>query len=70
MIGNVESDELKGLLPRIVDNLFSSIMDSPSNLEFTVKCSFMEIYMERVRDLLEPTNDNLPIKEDKTRGFI
>ncbi|RUS19784.1 kinesin heavy chain [Endogone sp. FLAS-F59071] len=37
-------------------------------MEFTVKVSFMEIYMERVRDLLAPQNDNLPIHEDKTHG--
>lgn len=27
-------------------------MESPSNLEFTVRVSYMEIYMEKVRDLL------------------
>jgi len=27
-------------------------MDAPSTIEFTVKVSFMEIYMERIRDLL------------------
>jgi kinesin family protein 5 len=27
-------------------------MAAPSNLEFTVKVSYMEIYMEKVRDLL------------------
>ena len=33
-------------------------MDAPSNLEFTVKVSFMEIYMEKVRDLLNRTYIN------------
>ncbi len=28
----------------------------------------MEIYMERIRDLLDPTRQNLEIHEDKTRG--
>jgi kinesin family protein 5 len=28
----------------------------------------MEIYMEKIRDLLAPSNDNLSIHEDKTRG--
>ncbi|KAI8645736.1 P-loop containing nucleoside triphosphate hydrolase protein [Parasitella parasitica] len=43
-------------------------MAAPSNLEFTVKVSYMEIYMEKVRDLLNPSMDNLPIHEDKTHG--
>lgn len=28
----------------------------------------MEIYMERIKDLLAPQNDNLSIHEDKQRG--
>ena len=30
--------------------------------------SYIEIYMERVRDLLNPVNDNLSVREDKRRG--
>ena len=30
---------------------------------------YVEIYMERVRDLLDPTKQNLSIREDKTRGI-
>lgn len=52
MMGDVENDETKGLTPRIVQNLFEHICNSSSDLEFTVKVSFMEIYMEKVKDLL------------------
>jgi kinesin family protein 5 len=52
----------------MVEIIFETIMDAPSNLEFTVKVSFMEIYMERVKDLLNPENDNLPIHEEKSKG--
>ncbi|RUP44910.1 kinesin heavy chain [Jimgerdemannia flammicorona] len=68
MMGVMDNDELKGITPRLVEQIFQSIVESPSNMEFTVKVSFMEIYMEKVRDLLAPQNDNLPIHEDKTRG--
>nr|KAJ3416656.1 hypothetical protein HK105_001192 [Polyrhizophydium stewartii] len=64
----MESNEFKGLTPRIVEYIFATILNSPSNLEFTVKVSFMEIYMEKIRDLLNPTNDNLPVHEEKGRG--
>ncbi|KAI8920569.1 P-loop containing nucleoside triphosphate hydrolase protein [Entophlyctis helioformis] len=68
MMGDMERDELKGLTPRIVEKIFATILNSPPNLEFTVKVSFMEIYMERIRDLLNPAKDNLPVHEDKGRG--
>ena len=68
MMGDMDQPELKGLTPRIVERLFKQILDSSSNLEFTVKCSYMEIYMEKVKDLLNPSQDNLPVHEDKTRG--
>ncbi|ORZ06016.1 P-loop containing nucleoside triphosphate hydrolase protein [Absidia repens] len=58
----------KGIIPRIVEQIFESIILSPANMEFTVKVSYMEIYMEKVRDLLDPSHDNLPIHEDKTKG--
>ncbi|KXS10182.1 kinesin-domain-containing protein [Gonapodya prolifera JEL478] len=58
----------RGLVPRIVESVFGTIESSPEWMEFTVKCSFMEIYMEKIRDLLNPTSDNLPIHEDKGRG--
>jgi kinesin family protein 5 len=68
MGSDIDSDEYKGVIPRIIEAIFTTIMDAPSTIEFTVKVSFMEIYMERIRDLLNPTNDNLPIHEEKNRG--
>jgi hypothetical protein len=43
---------MKGIIPRITEQIFASIMASPANLEYLVKVSYMEIYMERIRDLL------------------
>ncbi|KAK9760112.1 hypothetical protein K7432_016191, partial [Basidiobolus ranarum] len=69
MMGDMGSDEFKGIVPRIVEKIFKSIHESPSTTEYTVKVSYMEIYMEKVRDLLNPKNDNLPIHEEKSRGI-
>jgi kinesin family protein 5 len=66
--GNIADQEAKGIIPRIVEQIFHSIMSSDGSVEFTVKVSYMEIYMEKIRDLLVPTNDNLPVHEDKARG--
>lgn len=68
MGADIEDPELKGLVPRITQQIFASIAASDANVEYTVKVSYMEIYMERIRDLLAPANDNLSIHEDKTRG--
>lgn len=43
---------MKGIIPRITEQIFASIMASPPNLEYSIKVSYMEIYMEKIRDLL------------------
>lgn len=65
---DIDSEASKGIIPRIVEQIFASILASPGNIEYTVRVSYMEIYMERIRDLLSPQNDNLPIHEEKSRG--
>ncbi|KAI9297571.1 kinesin-domain-containing protein [Neoconidiobolus thromboides FSU 785] len=68
MGANTGQEEFKGIIPRIVESIFTHIIDSPDSLEYTVNVSYMEIYMEKIRDLLNPQNDNLPIHEEKNRG--
>ncbi|CAO3685378.1 unnamed protein product [Umbelopsis ramanniana] len=68
MGADIDDENTKGIIPRIIEQIFQSIMISPANMEFTVKVSYMEIYMEKVRDLLNPSQDNLPIHEDKSKG--
>ena len=68
MGSDIDDDAAKGIIPRIVEQIFASILASPGNIEYTVRVSYMEIYMERIRDLLQPQNDNLPVHEEKSRG--
>lgn len=49
---DIEDKSLKGLIPRIVEQIFQAIVMSDSNVEYTVKVSYMEIYMEKIKDLL------------------
>lgn len=65
---DMEDEEGRGVIPRIVQQIFANIQTSPFTIEYTVKVSYMEIYMERIRDLLQPSNDNLPIHEEKNKG--
>ena len=68
MGADIDDEEQRGIIPRIVEQMFLSISRSPENIEYTVRVSYMEIYMEKIRDLLLPQNDNLPIHEEKSRG--
>ena len=49
---DIDSDELKGIIPRIAEQIFKSIVESDAHLEYLVKVSYMEIYLEKIRDLL------------------
>lgn len=48
--------------------MFRYIADDTEGTEFTIKCSFLEIYKERVRDLLNPKQINLKVHETPGRG--
>jgi kinesin family protein 5 len=49
--------------------VFEKIDNASEDIEFTVKVSMVEIYLERIKDLLDPTKTNLKIKEDaKKKG--
>ncbi|KXX83425.1 Kinesin heavy chain [Madurella mycetomatis] len=65
---SIDDEEGRGVIPRIVEQIFTNILSSAANIEYTVRVSYMEIYMERIRDLLAPQNDNLPVHEEKNRG--
>ena len=68
MGADIDDEEQRGIIPRIVEQIFLSISRSPENIEYTVRVSYMEIYMEKIRDLLVPQHDNLPVHEEKSRG--
>ena len=51
--------ELEGIIPRMFDHLFNCISEADSDIEFNIKCSYLEIYMEKIMDLLDPKKTNL-----------
>jgi kinesin family protein 5 len=69
MQGRLDNPEHEGIIPRMIRNVFTHIFHSSSDIEFTVKVSMIEIYMEKLKDLIEPTKVNLAIREDKTKGI-
>ena len=63
--------EESGVIPRICKNMFERIEDfqKDKNLNYTVEVSYIEIYNERVRDLLNPANKgNLRVREHPSTG--
>jgi kinesin family protein 5 len=64
------SREEPGVTPRVVDAIFRSIEEAPDTMEFTIRVSYLEIYMERVRDLLNADSTNLTIRQDAVRGIF
>lgn len=62
-------EELAGIIPRMFDHLFKCIAEADPDIEFSIKCSYLEIYMERIRDLLDVKKANLAVKEDKIKGL-
>ena len=65
---DIESIEMQGIIPRMVRTVFNRIETASEAIEFTVKVSMVEIYMEKIRDLIDPSKDNLRIHEEKGKG--
>ena len=66
---DVEDLELMGIIPRMVQTVFDTIRISDDNIEFSVKVAYCEIYLEKIKDLLDASKVNLSVHEDKTRGI-
>ncbi|KAL9914678.1 kinesin-like protein unc-104 isoform X13 [Glossina fuscipes] len=69
MMGKQEEHQ-EGIIPMICKDLFCRIRETESDeLKYSVEVSYMEIYCERVRDLLNPKNKgNLRVREHPLLG--
>ena len=47
MMGAIGTEE-RGITPRMVETIFEAISSAPPNLEFTVRVSYVEIYLGTV----------------------
>ncbi|KAK7485932.1 hypothetical protein BaRGS_00022798 [Batillaria attramentaria] len=55
-----DNDDIMGIIPRILRDLFDGIQDRPE-YDFNVKVSYLEIYNEDLLDLLCPTSQRQPL---------
>lgn len=67
MEGVLGDEKYQGIIPRIVQDIFNHIYKMDSSLEFQIKISYFEIYMDKIRDLLDVSKTNLSVHEDKNR---
>uniref|UniRef100_A0A8C8H3D2 Kinesin-like protein n=1 Tax=Oncorhynchus tshawytscha TaxID=74940 RepID=A0A8C8H3D2_ONCTS len=67
MEGKLHDPHGMGIIPRIAEDIFNHIFAMDENLEFHIKVSYFEIYMDKIRDLLDVTKTNLAVHEDKHR---
>ncbi|KAG5247823.1 kinesin motor family protein [Salix suchowensis] len=58
-----------GIIPLAIKDVFSSIQDSPGR-EFLLRVSYLEIYNEVINDLLDPTGQNLRVREDAQGTYV
>ena len=71
MLGpNITDEAERGMIPRMVSHIFEEIANAPQEMEFEVKVSMVEIYMEKVHDLINPSAQNLKIREEKGKGVF
>ena len=73
MMGSAD-EEGRGLIPRICAALFDLIAAAPppsasgDSVVRKLECSYIEIYSEKIRDLLDPRKKNLKVRESPKTG--
>lgn len=65
---NMEDPDQMGIIPRMVTTVFDQISQADDCIEFSVKVAYCEIYLEKIKDLLDTNKTNLKIHEDRARG--
>ena len=48
------TDEEVGIIPRAISRIYTQIEESENDVDVRIRCSFLEIYNEQVKDLLHP----------------
>ncbi|XP_034018144.1 kinesin-like protein KIF3C isoform X2 [Thalassophryne amazonica] len=63
--------EKRGVIPNAFDHIFTNISRSQADRQYLVRASYLEIYREEIRDLLDPNHANarsLDLRESPETG--
>ena len=70
MSGETTAGPTAGIIPRVSRGIFTFVKEADATREFEISASCVEIYLEKVRDLLDRSKKNLQIRENKRRGVF
>uniref|UniRef100_A0A2I2YND7 Kinesin-like protein n=1 Tax=Gorilla gorilla gorilla TaxID=9595 RepID=A0A2I2YND7_GORGO len=69
--GKLHDPQLMGIIPRIAHDIFDHIYSMDENLEFHIKVSYFEIYLDKIRDLLDGNGEpELILFQGCTERFV
>lgn len=68
MLGKIKDPTQCGVMPRALDLIFEAMNKADSDVQFNVKASYVELYCERIQDLLDPAKVDLKISETADTG--
>ena len=74
MMGKLAEDlsqklsDMAGIIPRVAHLLFATTHSVPDTHQFFIEASFIEIYNEKVKDLLDKASAELKVREDPKHG--
>ena len=69
------SNSICGIIPLTLIDIFTGLKEKQQeatlpNEQWKLSVSFLEVYNEKIRDLLEPNGINLPVQEDPKAGLV
>ena len=67
---DIFDETFKGIIPRIVEDIFNYVEKADENIDFQFKLSVLEIYKEVIYDLLAQQSGDIKIQENPESGII
>jgi hypothetical protein len=67
---DIFDDIFKGIIPRIVEDIFNYVEKADENIDFQFKLSVLEIYKEVMYDLLTQQSNDIKIQENPESGIV
>ena len=67
---DIYDDIYKGIIPRIVEDIFNYVEKADDNVDFQFKLSVLEIYKEVMYDLLTQQSGDIKIQENPETGIV
>ena len=67
MVGEFNDEKNKGIIPRAFDYIFENVRQDKEH-KYNIMISFIQIYLEHIQDLIEPTKKEIRIRESPEEG--